>query len=272
MNSVLYCQGTFSVANPDSAQTQAMKAAASDIAAAGFDCVILGQWHVHAAGDIYYNDSLLSDVETTLAWLPAALKEGGVKNVLVSFGPFGSDFQHIIDPANLGTFKATMAQLLQSCAIDGIDWDLEQDLTAQNVPALVDLVDWATSNGFMTTADPYYAQSDFWNPVQKQSAAPGFAWWNVQMYSSGENIDEYGQWVEGASGLVADPSSFIVPGYNVDASNGDPGSITSMLQADQGSQGGPDGAMLWKYEFIVSGDYSPGAYVQAIAAGIAPSA
>lgn len=86
MRTVLYCQGTFDIPHPDSTQKQAMMAAAIDIASAGFSCVILGQWHVHADGSIYYNDTVVADVEPTLAWLPGVFKQAGVEQVLVSFG------------------------------------------------------------------------------------------------------------------------------------------------------------------------------------------
>jgi hypothetical protein len=271
MNSVLYCQGTFDIPNPDSTQTQAMKAAAIDIASAGFSCVILGQWHVQPDGSIYYNNTEVADVAATLAWLPGAFKEAGVQQVLVSFGPFGSDFANIINPANLENFKTTIAALLTSCSIDGIDWDLEQDLTPANASALAGLVDWGTSQSFLVTADPYYAQSEFWNAAQQQSQQ-GFAWWNVQMYSSQTNIDEYAQWVEGVTRIVSDPQSFILPGYSVAAANGDPGSITRMLQADLSNAPRLDGAMLWKYEFIVAeGKGTLQDYVQAIQAGVSSS-
>ena len=161
-----------------------------------------------------------------------------------------------------------MAALLTSCSIDGIDWDLEQDLTPANASALAGLVDWGTSQSFLVTADPYYAQSEFWNAAQQQSQQ-GFAWWNVQMYASQTNIDEYPQWVEGVIGDRL--RSAILSSCRATASrlaNGDPGSITGMLQADRSNAPGLDGAMLWKYEFIVSeGKGTLQAYVQAIQAG-----
>jgi len=272
MTAVLYCQGTFSTANPTNEQKIAMEAAAQAIGSAGFGCVILGQWHVHADGGIFYNDTALSDVGATLEWLPAALRKAGVQQVLVSFGPFASDFAHIIDPTNLGPFKTAMESLLKSCAIDGIDWDLEESLTPANATALAGLLDWAMSHSFISTADPYYAQPEYWNAVQKQ-AKYGFAWWNVQMYASQTNEDMYAEWVEGVTGLVDDPQAFIRPGYNVAASNGDPASITQMLAADRANAPGIDGAMLWKYEFIVTGTKGTlQDYAQAIQAGVDPSA
>ena len=57
--------------------------------------------------------------------IPAALKQGGssVQKVLISFGPFLTDFDAI--QANYASFTATMAQLYESTAIDGFDWDIE---------------------------------------------------------------------------------------------------------------------------------------------------
>jgi hypothetical protein len=52
----LYSQDTFDVENPNQQQIDAMVASASNINNSGFGTVLLGQWHVHADGSIYYND------------------------------------------------------------------------------------------------------------------------------------------------------------------------------------------------------------------------
>jgi hypothetical protein len=123
----LYCQGTFSTANPTPAQMAQMIDAAKDIGNSGFTTVILGQFHVHTDGGIYDNDSPLDTVMSALQTIPSLLKQAGkVQKVLVTFGPFASDFSGI--QANLASFQATMANLMSSCGIDGLDWDLEQNL------------------------------------------------------------------------------------------------------------------------------------------------
>ena len=88
----MYCQGTFSYPNPTNSQIDAMVAAAADINKSGFGTVILGQWHVHPDGSIYYNDSPLDTVIQQLKVIPTALTTGGsVQKVLIDFGPFTSD-------------------------------------------------------------------------------------------------------------------------------------------------------------------------------------
>src|SRR5690348_2722239 len=106
LKSVLYSQDTFDIANPTPQQIDKMVAAAQDIANSGFGTVILGQWHVHDDGSIYYNDSPLPSVIQALKVIPTALKQGGVEKVLLTFGPFGSDFQGIKD--NLDSFKQSI--------------------------------------------------------------------------------------------------------------------------------------------------------------------
>ena len=58
----LYSQNTFDVANPNQQQIDAMVAAGQDINSSGFGTVLLGQWHVHADGSLYYNNSTLDSV------------------------------------------------------------------------------------------------------------------------------------------------------------------------------------------------------------------
>lgn len=85
---VLYMQGTFDLANPTPAQIDQMVAAANQINTLGYTTVILGQWHVHADGSLYYNNSTFNEVINQLKVLVTALKmgRGSVQKVLVTFG------------------------------------------------------------------------------------------------------------------------------------------------------------------------------------------
>jgi hypothetical protein len=258
----LYCQGTFSTPNPNNQQIEAMIAAAADIAESGFGTVILGQWHVHADGSIYYNDSPLDSVIQALKVIPTALGQGGrVKKVLIDFGPFASDFQNI--QANLASFQKTMAGVQAVTGINGFDWDLEQNLEAYS-GLLVQLNVWAAGLGLDTTAAPYYDQA-FWNQVQTKSAAQnaGSAWWNLQLYGGAD----YPSWVTGMNGVVPDPQSFLVPGWSI-GQGATPGWVQSSLSQLRSSYPSLEGGFIWRYEDIAGSGYTTAQFAQGIIDGL----
>ena len=260
---VLYSQNTFDVANPNNQQIDAMVAAAGDIANSGFGTVILGQWHVHMDGTIYYNNSPLDSVIQTLKVIPTVLTQGTVENVLIDFGPFGSDFAGI--QKNLAQFKKTMAGVQAVTGISGFDWDLEEDYGAYT-DLLVDLTEWANGLGMMVTAAPY-TDNAFWTNVLQQTNPPGgnagFAWWNLQLYGGAD----YPSWVTYLDGLVPNPQSFLVPGWSVEF-GASPSDVTSSLSQLQTSYPSLDGGFIWKYEAIANAGYTTAQYAQAIASGL----
>lgn len=259
----LYSQDTFDVANPTPPQIDAMVASAQDINRSGFGTVILGQWHVHADGGIYYNNSLLDTVIQALKVIPTALKQGGsVKKVLLTFGPFGADFQGI--QKNLTQFKKAIAGVQAMTNIDGLDWDLEQDYS-QYGDLLVDLTKWANGLGMIVTAAPY-EEPTFWTNVLKKTntgGSAGFAWWNLQLYGGAS----YPNWVPSLKGLVPNPQAFLVPGFNVDDGTS-PGNVQSGLSQLQSAAPGLDGGFIWRYESIAHAGFTTAQYANAIAAGL----
>jgi hypothetical protein len=263
----LYSQDTFDFANPTPQQIDAMVAAAQDINGSGFGTVILGQWHVHADGGIYYNNSPLDSVIQALKVIPTALKLGGsVKKVLLTFGPFGADFQGI--QKNLAQFKKAIAGVQAMTDIDGLDWDLEQDYN-QFSGLLVDLTKWANGLGMLVTAAPY-EETSFWTNVLKKTntgGAAGFAWWNLQLYG-GAN---YPEWATSLQGLVPNPQAFLVPGYSVDQGSA-PSDVQSSLSQLQSSAPGLDGGFLWRYESIAHAGFTTAQYASAITAGLGGTA
>ncbi len=259
----LYSQDTFDAENPNQQQIDAMVAAASSINSSGFGTVLLGQWHVHSDGSIYYNNAPLDTVIQGLKVIPTALKLGGsVKKVLLSFGPYGSDFQGI--QSNLALFKKTIAGVQAMTDIDGLDWDLEQNYE-QFTGLLVDLTKWANSLDMMVTAAPFQDQQ-FWTKVLKQTntgGSAGFSWWNLQLYGGAD----YGQWVGYLKDLVPDRQAFLVPGFKVLA-GATPSVVQSSLSQLEDSCPGLDGGFIWQYENIIDGGYTAAQYATAIAAGL----
>jgi hypothetical protein len=261
----LYSQNTFDVQNPNQQQIDAMVAAAQNINSSGFGTVLLGQWHVHSDGSLYYNNSPLDTVIQALKVIPTALKLGGsVQKVLLSFGPFGDDFKYI--QQNLAQFQKTVAGIQAMTDIDGLDWDLEQDYD-QFTDLLVTLTQWANAEGMMVTAAPYDAYYEsFWTDVLKQTntgGSAGFSWWNLQLYGGAI----YSDWVGYINGLVLNPESFLVPGYSVNQ-GATPSSVETDLSQIQKSFPSLDGGFIWQYEDIIKAGYTPAQYANAIATGL----
>jgi hypothetical protein len=267
LKNALYSQDTFDVANPTPQQIDAMVAAAQDINRSGFGTVILGQWHVHSDGSIYYNNSPLDTVIQALKVIPTALKLGGsVKKVLLTFGPFGKDFDGI--KKNLAQFQKAIAGVQAMTNIDGLDWDLEQDYSAYS-GLLVDLTKWANGLGMLVTAAPY-TETSFWTGVLKKTNAggsAGFAWWNLQLYGGAS----YPDWVKALQGIVPNPQAFLVPGYDVDQ-GATPTDVQTNLSQLQSSAPGLDGGFLWRYESIAHAGFTTAQYASAIAAGLGGAA
>jgi len=260
----LYLQGTFDIQDPSPQQIEGMVAAASDINGSGFGTAILGQWHVHSGGGIFYNDSPLDTVIQALKVIPTALKTGGsVRKVLLSFGPFANDFQGIQD--NLAQFKQTMAAVVASTDIDGFDWDLEGGYD-KFADLLVDLTKWANGLGMTVTAAPY-TESSFWTGVLRQTntgGSAGFSWWNLQLYGGAY----YPDWVKYLDGLVPTPEAFLVPGYNIGNGGMSPGELQGLLSGLASSFPSLDGGFIWRYEDIAPSRYTTAQYAGAIASAL----
>jgi hypothetical protein len=199
--------------------------------------------------------------------IPAALKQGGssVQKVLISFGPFLTDFDAI--QANYASFTATMAQLYESTAIDGFDWDIEAYTLQEYAPyesLIVNLTQWAAGLGGTVTAAPFNVQQ-FWQTVIAQTNTPsqsGFAWWNLQTYGGANYTD----WVGYLEGLVADPASFLVPGFSAQYTL--PGTVQQQLAAYASSDPTLSGGFIWQYEWILKSGSSVADYASAIANGV----
>ncbi len=260
---LLYCQGTFSTGDPTPAQQQSMLASAAEISASGFGTVVLGQWHVHSNGDIFYNNSLLSEVSWTLNNIPLALKAGGtVTKVLITFGPFPGDFENIQN--NLATFQSQMQAVLALPGIDGLDWDLEGDYDSYSA-LLETLTEWANDLNKAVTAPPYQDQP-FWNALLQNTNSPGVQWWNLQCYGGAD----YDQWNTSLQGIVPNPSSFLVPGFKPSDEASpptiqSPEEIQAQVATLKTSYPLLSGGFIWRYEDIAG---QAAAYAQAIINGL----
>lgn len=200
---------------------------ASDVAASGFSTVIVGLWHVHDDGSIYYND-FPYDSNTSAAFNEAisALKStpgSNVQTVLVSFGGGGpSDSDYAAMQAHWTTFKPQLIELLQNINADGVDWDYEPAGTFNT--GFITQITNELGADYIVTAAPYddFSASNWTTVLQgtvnleNNDVDNNFSWWNLQLY--GPNTD-YSNWVTALNGVTVFPSTmiatFLVPGFSI---------------------------------------------------------
>ncbi len=260
---VLYVEDTFDKANPTPGELEAMKAAAADLGASGFDTVILAFLHPKMDGTLYYNNIPFSGTLSFLPSMVAAIKARGiVSRVLLSIGPFAEDYAAI--NSNVPRFKQTFADLVTRVGLDGVDFDLEEDYDTFS-DLLVDLTGWVSNAGRSVTAAPFQRE-DYWIKVLQRTSPGGrswFAWWNLQIYGGAD----YGTWVSYLSGLADNPQGFLVPGYNVYAGT-TPTSLESTLRDLKSSYPSLAGSFVWQYELIKQYGYTASQFAAAIKAGL----
>jgi hypothetical protein len=192
----------------------------------------------------------------------------GLQNALISFGPFGTDFEAMAK--NWDVFTRQVSELQLRTAINGIDIDLEGDYET-NFDVVVKLTKWANSKGLIVTAAPYDdTKIDFWIKVLKATDY-GHQWWNLQLYGGAD----YGSWLDALKKTaVPDPESFLVPGFAVHL-GATPSTVQSGLQALVASYPNIDGGFIWQYEDIVGHKdptYTAAQFATAITTGLAGTA
>lgn len=236
---------------------------ASDVATAGFDTVIVGLFHVHDDGSIFYNDFPVDS--STSAYIYEGIQalkttpNTTVKKVLLSFGG-GNWFGHLAsvsdtDYPNMKTnwpsFKTQLIELLESTNADGVDWDYEPVTTPFDDDFMIQITNEMSAHGLVTAA-PYNDQSNWLAVIKGTMIGTGgnnFAWWNLQTYG-GANYDE---WVtalqNGATGLTdTQVAAFLLPGYSPNCSNlNDQVKTIGTLKDTYPSLGG---AFIWNYRQI----------------------
>lgn len=236
---------------------------AADVASAGFDTIIVGLFHVHEGGAIYYNGfPVNSDTSADICSGIRALKTmpgSTVRTILLSFGGgnwFGhpasvSDSDYPAMKANWFTFKASLIDLLENSGADGVDWDYEPETVPFDTDFIIAITNEMAALPCLVTAAPYDKQAEWLTVIAGTRRGPGgnnFAWWNLQLYGGAE----YSDWVsalQGAStGLGAGSvEAFLVPGYSPSDCGGTPAGAIEGLRA---TYPGLDGAFIWNYEGI----------------------
>jgi hypothetical protein len=246
-NNVLYWSDTLLDNTPG------LSARIRQTSSSGFTSVLLWSLHVNAAnaqkgialGDFHWNDTALvvtqngqavfdpGGVFTQLASSLNALLQGGtVTKIFFSIGSGGTtDFATITSlistAAGQTLLKNNFSALLKALPmVTGFDFDDEDDYKVNTIAWLTEML--ATSYNTTITYCPYWDQH-FWEQCLEQvyhdMGKQPVAWWNLQCYSGGLYNQPLG-WVnyvksnQKANG-VANPNTFIVPGYAAMNSEGD---------------------------------------------------
>jgi hypothetical protein len=232
---------------------------AKDVAWSGFVTIIVGLFHVHDDGTVYYNDFPVNS--DTLNWISegiSALKttsQSLVKTVLLSFGGGSymgksvSDADYANMKQNWPAVKAQMIELLGSANADGVDWDYEPSKPGSfDSDFIIRITNEMAAHGLVTAA-PFTDQSN-WLDVIKGTITPtgnNFAWWNLQLYGGDA---KYGDWftalINGSTGLPESQiSTFLVPGYSPNCANLN--DLTKTIQALKTTFPSLGGTFIWNY-------------------------
>jgi hypothetical protein len=203
----------------------------------------------------------------------AQLKSGfpAQKTVLMSMGPFQSDFDNI--SGDLSTFVANLYTMATQLGLDGYDWDYEgeqdsqhQELLGQLSIQYAQIVQGVTGGYPFITAAPYYG-ADWWAGVLQQSvigSGNAFTWFNVQFYAGNGNppvdggAEIFAGWesaVANAGANIGNASEFIVPGVNGSSDaypTYSPSLLTEFLQGILAKFPEMGGAFIWNWSAISS--------------------
>ncbi len=247
----------------------------SAIAASGFTTVIVGLFHVHDDGSLYYNDDA---VDATTAAIIKTLKStpgSKVKTVLFSIGggnwaghpasvsdsdyPAMKKTWNTPAPGATKTSKQNILDFLKDAQLDGLDLDYEPVTTPFDTAFIAQITNEISAKGYIMTAAPYQDISD-WETVLKSTAIKtkgspsgnNFSWWNLQIYSGAMGAN-YPNWVSHLNNIKteigltsSEIEAFIVPGYKPDC-----GTMVGVYIAEL-KQNYPNlnGGFIWRYKFI----------------------
>jgi hypothetical protein len=189
--------------------------------ASSFTTVVLWALHVHDDGDFYFNDTravsggqwLLGD---TMPQLLTQLRDASqVTEVVMSIGPFASDFEAIV--ANPASANANFTTLASTLSLDAIDFDYEGGDSTTTIVEITEMVD---ALGLGVTYCPY-TDEELWlaclAQVYQDLGRQPVRWYNLQCYDGGAGNDPV-EWAQSIANYgqplgIDDPAAFVLPGY-----------------------------------------------------------
>jgi hypothetical protein len=248
----------------------------NQIASAGWTSIILGLFHPHQDGTIYFNDTTIINNGVFIgdkAW-PSSLSllkgKGNLESLSASIGGGGvGDFKNIknIYDKNNSSFEGTQLQKnfqtlkSQIGAIDIIDMDCE-DLYDQN--SFVAFCEMLIQIGFKISFCPY-CFTDFWvgSLAAIEKTYPGsVVRWNLQCYDGGTGNNPQ-VWAKAIRDEIPDfnTTNFIIAG---DWTNDTPKEVTSLFSKFE-NMDCAGGGFLWTLDAIYPDEMSN--YINAIKEG-----
>lgn len=238
--------------------------AVSALCSSGFSTIIVGLFHVHKDGSLYYNDDPVSAATATII---ASLKQTPGSRVQCVFMSIGggnwrghpasvsdSDYPAMKAtwtqpaPGQSLTSKAAILQLMRAGNIDGLDLDYEPVTTPFDVDFIAQIATEISAAGHLVSAAPYQDHGHWGSVLSQTTTSSGncFTRWNLQLYGGAD----YATWVAYLGTLSAqtninDPQRFLVPGYSIacgSTPNDDPGQPLNQLAQQYPTL---DGAFIW---------------------------
>jgi hypothetical protein len=247
--------------------------AATAIAQSGFTTVILGLFHVHDDGSLFYNDTLVSSSMYPVFQALKTTPGSTVKTVLFSIGGGNwvghpasvsdSDYPCMkaswTSPAKgaTTTSKQNILDLLANAKLDGLDLDYEPVTTPFDEDFIATVVNEISQEGYMVTAAPYQDMPS-WVAVLKNTVIMNngvivgnrFSWWNLQLYGGAY----YPSWADQLAGIASEigmsssaTQAFLLPGFSLGCGDTPPGDEISGYKS---SYPAINGGFIWYYTTI----------------------
>jgi hypothetical protein len=158
-----------------------------------------------------------------------------------------------------------MQVLASQLAISGIDFDFENDYSADAQTAVTELTTFCTALGLFVTYCPY-EQEQFWIDAQTAAvnASGSVAWWNLQCYPGlGNSPDGWLPLIQSNAQAmgVSDPAAFLVPGTTTSQTLS---AAQQQFSQWAGATSGLNGGFIWQF-----GDLLTTAWAGAVTNGLA---
>ncbi len=269
----------------------------SDLMNSGVSTIMLWSLHVHANGDLFYNDNLIvSQGKINFGTgkgqinpnLPADLKQlrtGGVAFILFSIGAGGGNGWEPDDYHNIQALLGTSAgkqtlignftALAQGLGLDGFDYDCEEnEITVATMTTLTQILTPLGIRRIITFCPSSVPDVDWW--LQCMSAiykswnqSQPVRWWNLQAYGGADPatfIDAMRTYIKSNPIGVTNPNAFMMPG--LDAGIGPSGFQQTFSGWQQQLKLNLQGGFVWNLSEIYQNGSTPKAYAQAIEAGL----
>lgn len=263
---VLYCEGIFDNSYPPAT----MLADAREIAASGFDTVILAFLHYHTNGALYFNNVEFS-AATQLPEVMSILKASNstVKHVLLSIGGAGNSADYTAIQSHWAAFNVSLVALMNKLGLDGLDLDLE-DSVAPFKSALHSLAALAEQQNWLLSIPPVDCGDwiDVLNTTRRSNGAFGVDFLNLQSYNDG--LQTYQGCMHTLQKAFGDMPNIVLAGTDIDYMPAAP-DITAVLKSIHTAYPSIPGAFIWDYRLIKYIDdpgYVTKQYAGAITAGL----